>query len=75
MNKIAPAAAQKNINNEILSVLLVVVPGFAEQQRIADCLTSLDALITAQTQMLEALKTHKKALMQQLFTSPAKVEE
>ena len=39
----------------------------AEQQRIADCLTSLDDLIAAQTQKLEALKTHKKALMQQLF--------
>jgi type I restriction enzyme S subunit len=38
-----------------------------EQQRIADCLTSLDELITAQTQKLEALKTHKKGLMQQLF--------
>ena len=38
-----------------------------EQQKIADCLTSIDDLITAQTQKLEALKTHKKGLMQQLF--------
>lgn len=36
-------------------------------------LTSLDALITAETQKLEALKTHKKGLMQQLFPSPAEV--
>jgi type I restriction enzyme S subunit len=42
----------------------------AEQQRIADCLTSLDALITAETQKHEALKTHKRGLMQQLFPSP-----
>ncbi len=42
----------------------------AEQQRIASCLSSLDALITAETQKLEALKTHKKGLMQQLFPSP-----
>lgn len=41
-----------------------------EQQRIAGCLTTLDDLIAAQTQKLEALKTHKKALMQQLFPSP-----
>jgi type I restriction enzyme S subunit len=46
----------------------------AEQQRIADCLTSLDALITAETQKHEALKTHKKGLMQQLFPSPEEVE-
>jgi type I restriction enzyme, S subunit len=41
-----------------------------EQQRIADCLTSLDDHIAAQTQKHEALKTHKKGLMQQLFPSP-----
>jgi type I restriction enzyme S subunit len=31
---------------------------------------SVDDLIAAQTQKLEALKTHKKGLMQQLFPSP-----
>lgn len=49
-------------------------PCLEEQQRIADCLTSLDDLITAETQKLEALKTHKKGLMQQLFPSPEEVE-
>ena len=44
-------------------------PRPAEQRRIADCLTSLDDLIAAQAQGLEALKTHKKGLMQQLFPS------
>jgi len=39
----------------------------SEQQEIADCLAYLDELITAQTQKLAALKTHKKGLMQQLF--------
>ena len=43
------------------------LPNEKEQQKIADCLTSLDDLITAQTQKLAALKTHKKSLMQQLF--------
>ena len=40
-----------------------------EQQKIADCLSSLDDLITAQTQKLVHFKTHKKGLMQQLFPS------
>jgi type I restriction enzyme S subunit len=48
----------------------LMLPGLHEQQRIADCLTSLDELIAAQTQKHEALKTHKKGLMQQLFPSP-----
>lgn len=38
-----------------------------EQQRIADCLTSLDAAIAAASSALAALKTHKKGLMIQLF--------
>ena len=42
----------------------------AEQQKIADCLSSLDALIAAQTKKLDALRTHKRGLMQQLFPSP-----
>jgi type I restriction enzyme S subunit len=42
-------------------------PRRLEQQKIADCLTSLDDLITDQTQKLAALKTHKNGLMQQLF--------
>lgn len=33
----------------------------------ANCLSSLDALITAQTEQIVALKAHKKGLMQQLF--------
>jgi type I restriction enzyme S subunit len=51
-----------------------VPPQPDEQQRIADCLTSLDDLIAAQTQKHEALKTHKKGLMQQLFPSPEEIE-
>ncbi|GEM20893.1 restriction endonuclease subunit S [Nitrosococcus oceani] len=51
---------------DILS-LKVPVPSHEEQQKIADCLSSLDALIAAQTEKLDALKTHKKGLMQQLF--------
>ena len=38
-----------------------------EQQKIADCLSSLDELIATQARKVEALKTHKKGLMQQLF--------
>ena len=50
------------------------IPKPDEQQRIAACLTSLDDLITATTQELDTLKTHKKGLMQQLFPSVEGVE-
>jgi type I restriction enzyme, S subunit len=66
---------QTNLRKEdVLSCPLRVPPLPDEQQRIADCLTSLDNLITAQIQKLETLKTHKKGLMQQLFPSPDEVE-
>jgi type I restriction enzyme S subunit len=42
-------------------------PTKPEQQNIADCLASLDELITLETQKLDTLKTHKKGLMQQLL--------
>ena len=40
-----------------------------EQQRIADCLTSVDGLIAVENRKLDTLKSHKKGLMQQLFPS------
>ncbi|MBX3416574.1 MAG: restriction endonuclease subunit S [Pirellulaceae bacterium] len=51
---------------------LVIPRDKDELERIASCLSSLDALITAETQKFEALKTHKRGLMQQLF--PTSVE-
>lgn len=42
-------------------------PDKKEQQKIADCLSSLDELITAHTQKHEALQSYKKGLMQNLF--------
>ena len=58
---------QGNLSAEIVKSIKLCFPTPEEQQKIASCLTSLDDLITAQTQQLAALKTHKKGLMQQLF--------
>ena len=55
------------INKTLFSSVDLLVPKIQEQQRIADCLSSIDELITAQSERLAALKTHKKGLMQQLF--------
>lgn len=50
-----------------LKTLKIAIPKIAEQQKIAACLSSLDELIAAHSDKLEALKQHKKGLMQQLF--------
>lgn len=61
------SGSMKNITKPDVLAFSVIAPLPPEQQRIADCLSSLDALIAAETQKLEALKTHKRGLMQQLF--------
>jgi type I restriction enzyme S subunit len=63
-------SARPNLSLSDLREMEFCITTLPEQQRIADCLSSLDDLIAAQTQTLEALKTHKQGLMQQLFPSP-----
>ena len=67
--RIATGSTIKTIGLPFFKELSIAVPSVSEQKRIADCLTSLDTLITTATQELETLKTHKKGLMQQLFPS------
>ena len=55
------------LNLQIIKSLQVLIPSLAEQQQIADCLTSLDQVISAQGRKIDALKAHKRGLMQRLF--------
>ena len=43
-----------------------------EQQKIADCLSSIDELIDAESRKLKALEEYKKGLMQKLFPAEGK---
>lgn len=63
----ARAHGALSVNSETLLSMPILIPTTDEQQKIASCLSSIDTLITAQFQKLEALKAHKKGLMQQLF--------
>lgn len=55
------------VNNAAVLSGEVLAPKTPEQRKIADCLTSLDEMIAAQKREVEALKTYKRGLMQQLF--------
>ena len=61
------------INMDELRKTKILLPPPAEQQEIAGCLTSIDDLITAEAQKLDALTAHKKGLMQQLFPTSDEV--
>lgn len=53
--------------------LFVYVPkDVKEQQNIADCLSSIDDLIDAESRKLKALEKYKKGLMQKLFPAEGK---
>lgn len=60
------------INMEELRKTRILLPEIREQQKIANCLSSLDDLIEATAQKVEALKGHKKGLMQRLFPAEGK---
>ena len=55
--------------NGVMSKIAVPFPKPAEQQRIALSLSSLEDVLAAQARKLNALKTHKQGLLQQLFPS------
>lgn len=54
-------------NNNLKNMTIIYPENKIEQQKIADCLSSVDELISDETAKLDQLKTHKKGLMQQLF--------
>lgn len=60
-------ATINSINGKQFIKYTFYVPCSDEQKKIAKSLFSLDKLISAQSQKIELLKSHKKGLMQQLF--------
>ena len=62
----------KMVSYNQFSDILLPKPDKEEQQKIADCLSSIDDLISAEDKKLSALKDHKKGLMQKLFPAEGK---
>jgi type I restriction enzyme S subunit len=68
LNKLVFGSSQPLITGgQLKEFLLLIPPSEKEQQKIAACLSSLDEIITAQTQKIEQLQRHKKGLLQGLF--------
>ncbi len=64
----AAGGAQGNLSGGDITEYAFSNPAtHAEQQKIAECLSSVDELIVAQARKVDALKTHKKGLLQKLF--------
>lgn len=54
-------------NSDLKNMTIIFPENKIEQQKIADCLLSVDELISTEIAKLDQLKAHKKGLMQQLF--------
>jgi type I restriction enzyme S subunit len=68
LNPYITGAAPPKLTLRKLKEIPVPVPSTPEeQQKIASCLSSLDELIAAHKDKLDALKDHKKGLLQNLF--------
>lgn len=68
VSKTSMRSGQPGINAEEYKLFTFFIPPtIQEQQKIASCLSSLDALIAAKAEKLEQLKLHKKGLIQGLF--------
>ena len=62
----------KMISYSQFSTIKIPYPSLREQQKVADCLSSIDKLIDVEGRKLELLKKYKKGLMQKLFPAEGK---
>lgn len=67
ISEIAGNHAVPIINKKLFSLEKIYIPKLPEQQKIANCLSSLDHLIDAEIQELNTIKDHKAGLLQNLF--------
>ncbi len=65
--KLSAGGIVQNISSDIVYNTILPHISIKEQQKIASVLSSLDEIISAQTQKVESLKLHKKGLLQGLF--------
>lgn len=68
--RVKPMSAKNSVDSvrrEMITDMKIPIPCKAEQQKIADCLSSLDLLIQTQQKVVTTWQQLKKALLQQMF--------
>ncbi|WP_158173702.1 restriction endonuclease subunit S [Vibrio alginolyticus] len=65
--KLNEAGGVPSLSKVIINKIEVLVPEVEEQQKIVDCIFSVDSLIKSQSYKIELLELYKKGLMQRLF--------
>lgn len=68
--RVKPMSAKNSVDSvrrEMITDMKIPIPCKAEQQKIADCLSSMDSLIQTQQNVVTTWQQRKKALLQQMF--------
>lgn len=68
LNRYSESSAQPGLSVEKLVRYKLTLPPLAEQEKIAEILSTWDKAIEKQTQLIQKLELRKKGLMQQLLT-------
>lgn len=71
-SRLSAGGVVKNISSDIVYETILKRPSKKEQQKIADCLSSIDDLISAEEKKLSLLNDYKKGWMQKLFPAEGK---
>ena len=58
--------------SDLKEKIFLLPPSLEEQTKIAECLSSIDEIISIEESKVASLKSYKKGLMQQLFPQPEK---
>lgn len=75
MDRLASAAAQKNINIQFLKPYKLILPKLPEQQKIANFLSQVDQKIDLLSQKVEQLALYKKGVMQKIFSQEIRFKQ
>lgn len=76
IRQLSNQGGQENLSGGLIENIPITIPDNPhEQQKIASLLSSIDDLINDQSQKMEALKLHKKGLLQGLFPDANEVAE
>ncbi|MBP98338.1 hypothetical protein CMK18_20500 [Candidatus Poribacteria bacterium] len=74
IKSLSASSAMPALNFSSLSKIRIFIPPLAEQQKIADILTSIDDSIQQQQRELQQTQNLKKSLMQDLLTGKVRVK-
>lgn len=66
--RLAAGSAVNNLNKDLVSSVVLGVPSLPEQRKIADLLSAVDDVISAQEAEVAAWEKRKKGVMQKLFS-------